>query len=620
MMAGSLASAEAATDLATVPRNFFERQEWSISSRTSGASGLDYFGNLLRTKEGISPRLADSPFLDAAFYSALPDLYEVVYDTQKQKAFEEQVRNLKTVTLFDGFLDMIAAADLPPEMKSAGDQIGQCLAKKMIEARDSCVIDEPKNGALPRAPSTWKLAWARATCGSFVKQCWVRKAFFAAAYSELSKYRDDPKVREMVARKFEEIFPVRFLEEFKKTINGYRSNLQAVIAPKIGAKSFSAPEKSLVQSDGPSSDSSRAFVRMDGFAWGLLADIQSAKFGLRDGASEEQKQIGATGLWAAGNRLIQLTGLDAALFKNGQYQWKDSPGPRQPPGIEWAPLGGWSAYWVPFSQGVSVSGREAGKEQLRFQRWDWEQYYKLPNDPGTVTRIFPHAFEVDSNGAPQWSGPESAEYRLEDMVILADALVEFLSSTQKDAVLSKYLGSKDELKQILEPSVPVVLPRQLRMLSYGVLAAIGRNLIHPDISLLDIQDHIEPGMGLGVRFFAKHSFLEPRSARGQASTVSVARLILAASRLRSLVLSDPELPVPQAKVPDLLNKVDSLLQIGALTLGSDAQVVRGGFRPQLGGTDLNQLDLESSILGVRAIQTAYSWSKIPVLRLNLVAG
>ncbi|NDD90684.1 hypothetical protein EBZ37_01145 [bacterium] len=611
---------EARADFGSIPGTFLERQEWSVAAKTVGASGLQPFGFLLRTQDGVGPKVADSPFLDAAFYSALPDLYETVYDSQKQKAYDEQVRNLKTVTLYDGFIDMIVSADLPQEMKSAGEQIGQCLAQKISEARDSCVIDEPLKGSKPRAPSTWKLAWARATCGSFVKKCWVRKAFFAAAYPELAKYRDDPKVREMVAKKFEEVFPVRFLQEFKKAIDGYRSNLAAVIAPKIGAKGFALAETPLIQADGPARDSAHSLIRMDGFGWGLLADIQSAKFGLRQGATEVERLLGASGLWAAGNRLIQLTGMDAALFREGSYQWKDSPGPRQPPGLDWAPIGGWSAFWVPLSQGVSSIGRAGGQDQLRFQRWDWEQYYKLPDEPGSVTRIFPHAFEIDANGAPSWSGPESAEYRLDDMVILAEALIEFLDASQKNSVLSKYLGSRDELKEILEPSVPVVLPRQLRMLAYGVLAAIGRNLVHPDINLLEVQDHIEPGMGLGVRFYGKHSFLEPRDGREQASTIAVARLLLVASKLRSLVLSDSELPVPQEKLSALINKVDSLLQIGALTLGADSQVASGGFRAQLGGKDLNQLDLESSILGMRAIQAAYSWSQMPVLRLNLVAG
>jgi hypothetical protein len=148
-----------------------------------------------------------------------------------------------------------------------------------------------------------------------------------------------------------------------------------------------------------------------------------------------------------------------------------------------------------------------------------------------------------------------------------------------------------------------------------MVAGIVRNLTHPDHALIEKQATIEPGQGLGIKFFESSSL--SGGERPQAKTTSVANLILVAARFRDRVAKDPQFPVKNRS--EILGMIDSIVTIGALTLGAQAQNQDGSFRATLNSTDLSP-DLLSTTLALRAIQTAHLTQGVKVLTLNLKSG
>jgi hypothetical protein len=548
----------------------------------------------------------------------LPALYEPLYQSEKAKAYDEQVRNLRTTTLFDGFLEMVVSGDVADSMKDSAGAIGQCLARKALEARNSCELREPEGREAPVPPTRWKLGLARATCGLFVSNCWIRRGLFAAAYPTLLLARQDPKVLKLVESRFEELFPVRFLSEFKSMVDRRRAQVDSWVAPKLGASRFSSPASALIQDDDSPAQDGKSVMHLDGFALGLQADLASARVGLQRHASVEARNLGAAGFWAAVQRLLVLSGMKAAEFRGESYVWGEPPAAGRAPTVGAISAGGWSVFSFRNVEGLGPRRRTDPSVNFRFEHWDWEQYARLPLEPGTVTRLIPHALSLDSTASPGVVGVSSGEQRLEDLALLMDAVVDFLSLTQKEGALAKHFGTRDELANLFDPSSPVLFPKEIRLLGYGILGGIFRNLLHPDIALVVVQSQIEPGKGLGIRFYESASLFKRSGEPPLARTVSLARLILAAARLRELIVTDHDSPLSDSAA--LLHQLDSVIQIGALTLGSDAQVPAGGFRSQLASPELSNLDFDSTVLGLRAIQEAYLLSGMSVLKLNLAAG
>jgi hypothetical protein len=222
---------------------------------------------------------------------------------------------------------------------------------------------------------------------------------------------------------------------------------------------------------------------------------------------------------------------------------------------------------------------------------------------------------MDEQGRPRSVGPQSSEQHLGDHAALLEALNDFLELTEENGAFARHLAPQSELVNLMDPASPVLLPHEGRLLAYGVLSGVFRNLTHADHSLIEKQAKIEPGEGLGVKFFESASL--ESADRPKAQSESLARLVLACARLRDRVLGDAKFPGKNRK--DVVYQLETLIQIGALTLISQSQNLDGGFQAVVGGQD-RVSRLESSVLSLRAIQTAHRISGMKVMTINLRTG
>lgn len=630
---GSGLAAQAASSTLGLKQEVLLAEELSRASGKSRGALMQRSALALRAARQQSdandqgPRRHEAQYLDALMLAKFSSIYDLLYDTEKKKAFESEVVGIKLSTLFDGFLEMIESGDVSDSMKSAANQVGKCLAKKMIAVRSSCELNEDTK----ESPSTVRLAWLRTTCGALMSDCKVRRAFFAAAKPTLEEARNDPAVQKQIRDTFEKVFPERFRQGVLRQLSQVRGNYTNWVAEKfLPATPFklfgdvSAP--SLVASGiepmfiADQEVPGMGFVqRLDGMAFGLRADLAIARMGQQLLASRSNflrtavaSETGAA-LWSAVQQLLVLTGGTRAVFMDAGKGFSLVEGdikklpPRfskESPYLKGELFGGWS-----------ISRAAKDDVALRFAPWDWENYINLPSESGSPISLLPHLFRLDSAGRPSAVGPESAMHTLDDQVALADAVSEFLELTEQGGAFSAHLGPEESLIDLMDGKKPILLPSQARLLGYAIVAGIARNLTHPDYALIEKQGTIEPGQGLGVKFFESAS-LENKD-RPNAKTTSLARLILVAAKFRSRIANDPQFPGTNRK--EMLDLIDTLVPIGALTLGAQAQNPDGSFRSVLNASE-QVADLEATTLALRAIQTAHLASGMKVLTLNLKAG
>ncbi len=569
------------------------------------------------------PRRHEAQYLDALILAKFPTIYDLLFEDQKKKAFQSEVVGIKLSTLFDGFMEMVASGNVPPAMQEAADEVGECLAKIIVKERPNCPLEDD----MEHDPSTAKLAWLRVTCGALTSNCGVRRDIFAAARPAIDKARKDPAVQEQIRQTFEKLFPERFREGMLKEIAQIRSSYGQWVASKFlpaNATTIPAVRPMLVLDESdpmfvPDAEipgQGRAH-RLDGVSHGLRADLALARLGARvmeanpdSPLLHEQAAETAAAFWSSIQQLLVLTGGSRALFDGPQNGYRLIEGslkqlpPRfskESPYLSSELFGGWG---VSESEGSQV-----------FEPWDWEKYVALSSERGSPIRFLPHVFAMDEQGRPRSVGSQSAEQHLGDHAALLEALHDFLELTEESGAFARHLAPQSELVNLMDPTSPVLLPHEGRLLAFGVLAGVFRNLTHPDHALIEKQPKIEKGEGLGVKFFESASL--ESSERPKALTQSLARLVIACARIRDRVMGDAKFPGQNRK--DVVFQLETLIQIGALTLIAQSQNDDGGFRSVVDG-DQKVSELESSVLALRAIQTAFQISGMKILTINLKSG
>ena len=602
---------------------------------------------------GAGPRRHEAVYLDALLMAKFTTIYDLLFDSEKAKAFQSEVVGVKLSTLFDGFMELVAAGQVPEGMKSAAEDVGECVANVIIRARPTCELDDQTT----HEPSAAKLAWIRLTCGALTSDCGVRRDFFAAAKPALEKARNDPQVQEQIRKKFEEVFPERFRQGMLQELSKMRATYGEWVAEKFLPPSVKraqvGPLSLILERDAPlfvadqESPEHGLTHRLDGIAHGLRADLALARMGRRVMQAREKSNnpevVGrissetAAAFWSSIQQLLVLTGGARAKYSRIESQYRLIEGglkqlpprfSRESPYLRGALFGGWGAL--------------AHDSSLVYQPWDWEKYAQLPAEKGSPIQILPHQLALDFAGRPRAIGPESAEQHLGDHAALLEAIADFLEMTGAGGEFSSFLGPQKDLAAISDPSQTILLPVESRLLGYAILAGVFRNLTHPDYALIEKQEKILPGEGLGVKFFESSSLLSVKALpagsssdssasqaapeasplitpmiRPQAHTSSLARMILACARLRARVLEDAQFPGQDRKAS--VDQLDTLIQVGALSLIAQAQNGDGGFRKTL-NTPGQVSDLMSSAMALRAIQTAYLISEMKIFTINLKSG
>ncbi len=546
-----------------------------------------------------------APYADALVLNAMKDIYASLYESQKRKSYEDEVVNISLETLFDGFMTAVRDGSLPASLQELGDQIGSCIARRTQES--SCKLD---SGPEFVSVSKVKLGWARFTCGLFMGDCGVRRLFFNAAKKDLIEARTKPEVIEMVGKEFERLFPVKFHEAFLTQLNEKRATVPEIVSLKFGGTLNSRlwdPSVALVPAD------EQGKISLKGFAESVRADLAMAEVTLSAGESPdsdpemmEWRDLTGPLFFAAANKILVLSGGKAADYRTGHYrEIRNFLRPliaKEPPYLASYLFGGWG-----------ISNHEDGPS---FSPWDWADYDPNRKEKPSTARLFPSEFLISEEGVPKYYSENSRIENLSDLAELIEAISEFMRVTRPDAAFGKFFGTREQMVDMADVEKPILFPMDARMLGIGVLGGIVGNLTAPGWGHLE-QTAVAPGAGLGLKFHDAIG-LEGR-IQANAPLASVGRFLLAISHLRMALPGDPA--VKPELLAAMINQIDSVLQVGALTVAAQAQEVSdGGFREKLGEPMTSARRFSDSIAGMRALTGAYSLSGIPVLRLNLKAG
>lgn len=116
---GSGLAAQAASSTLGLKQEVLLAEELSRASGKSRGALMQRSALALRAARQQSdandqgPRRHEAQYLDALMLAKFSSIYDLLYDTEKKKAFESEVVGIKLSTLFDGFLEMIESGMSP---------------------------------------------------------------------------------------------------------------------------------------------------------------------------------------------------------------------------------------------------------------------------------------------------------------------------------------------------------------------------------------------------------------------------------------------------------------------------------------------------------------------------
>ncbi|MGK5086582.1 hypothetical protein WDW86_03420 [Bdellovibrionota bacterium FG-2] len=581
-----------------------ERREFSAnllrSYRKGGAPGA------MSAKYGEGPiEIKTAPFLGVVLNQKMPEIYPAAYAKAYKENFEKEVKRIHLETLFDeGLISNIVNGTVPADQKEVADQIGLCLATKVAAGKSpQCELDESDR---VKNPSFFAKAWVKLTCGhSWLEpsDCRARKVIFNAAKGQLLAARLDPKVQEQVAREFAVKFSPLFREGFSEEISGRIAAFPALVSQKFRGEEdpFWSDHTPLVELD----PTSFGKLSLKEFTSSVRADMGLSALLI---SSEDAKLRGLSAalFYASANKMLLLAGGEEAVIRNGRLEFAPGGGvdlahPEKAPALLLGAFGGWGAQGAP--------------GDFQFSPWDFAAYDPTAEAHPTAFRVFPSLFLLGPRGVPRASPGSSPYEAIGDLADIVTMSLDFLRYTLPGTPFWEHFGGNDELEKILEPSSPILFPRDGRLLAVGVLAAALKNLIAP------IQGHVEmtdPGSSQGALGVLFHEIvrLSGRDPVG-ISVRGVSKMLLAASELDSSLAQDPAVP---AELLAVLPKLGDALQVGALAMSAKGQSSDGGFCDRLDVPQTSSRTLSSNIWGLRALGRAYERSQMSVIKLSLKSG
>jgi hypothetical protein len=574
--------------------------------------------------------IADAPYLGLVLHEKLPELYAAAYESAYAEQYDKFVVHPKLEFIFDQFLDAFLDGSLSDEQKRGASQLGSCLANKARRGKsESCPLDGSE--AL-NPPSTFSLAGAKFGCHIGIPTaCTVRRLIYNKAKPDLIRARAEKQLE----GPFNKIFPKKFREEFLEVISRKKTSYPDLVSEKFHGDSSAlwGPETALLEEQGDwAGDDSTVTgnvtwggtkpiapvaprVSLRGFAEGLRADLGVAARLANSSDGHERGLAGAL-FYAAANRMLLMTGgqrasWDGKAFSVDPASVFDPAHPKAAPDFVVENFGGW--------------GLGKGSSGLEFSPWDWANYDPADSKNPTPLKLFPSELSLGAHGVPYLDSmaPISSAQTVERMGDLAEMILglsDFLKLTRPDAVFGPHFGSAADLAQALDPASPMIFPREGRALAIGALAGILHNLVVPGLGHIEETQVGTPQGGLGLAF---HDGIRLDQRDGiTASTDAVARTLVAAAYLRQTIPGDPDAP---AALLALLPRLDSAIQVGALTLGAQAQNADGGFaeeltEPHAPAAGPANRKLLTTIESLDALGRAYDASHILILKLSIKAG
>ncbi len=615
------------------------REHWRTDFETNDNSILlkafqSYRPEAPFTEIGFS--IADSPYVGAVIPLQWENLYKTQYQENYSKELPKALSSVSLLQIYDEFLDMALSHALPADLQSSADQLGGCFLNRAKAGTEgvhgACELDlsEETYHINKATMLVMKLdcnhAWVYTPCD-------FRKRLYNFIKKDLIAYRKSDEFKKKVTGIFDTKFPVEFKKSFLAEINAKTQSVPFLVTQKFGGEKESSLWSGASLIDGQSSlepwqwqkvqdlgSRERMIARcgqtgekcsllsLSDFSQGLKADLQlAAKWSQEDQA--DSKARAAALFYAAANRLLVLTGIDGAKFRSqaasaggvgADFGWQVSA--QAAGGIGPEPV-------VPELASFSFGGWAESLSLLpsRMGFLDFWDFTKLGSQevPASEFKIFPDLMLLDENLRAVGMDSPTGESRFErqelsSLLDLLGAVIEFLKQTHPDSgVLAKFLGSAEQIEDILDVTKPVIFPVKGRDLAVGVFAQVLMNVIHSELGYLQEIDS-------GIRLYASVN----RFGRfGEPPAQLVGRLLVMIGQLKEFLTADTTLPPAfREKIPMLDTAV---FAIGNL-LGSGYQQVDGSFRDE---TELRSLKTQISAL--RGMQKMYTSTHMLIHRIRI---
>lgn len=568
-------------------------------------------------KDDHSPsiRIADAPYLGYMLAQKGQEIYDAGYDSE----FNRIVNELPVDILFDAFMGLIGDGQLngefiPKDVKEAGQQIGKCMAKRILKAsKPSCELSaDPENIKKPGFFQKVGVGWAKyVDCHlpwiDLMPACTLRKIVYNMAKPQLVKSLKDPEIRVQLQKAISEKLPEKFPVQFRAGFLDKLSLVQRQL-PQLVTQKFNGDPKKLSDLWGKrayvaETDDQKDRLTLHGFAAGLRADIGSAAVLARSANPAYRGMAGAL-FYAAANRLIVLTGGNQAKWDGKKFlvEKKDKfepANPRKAPLFTLDAFGGW--------------GVDAGQSDYTFTPWDWITYNPTGDQP-TAFRLFPSSFVVGKRGMAQLEGNQDRPIEmLEDLADLVVGVNDFLKSTRADGPLGPFFGEDKDLGDALLPDKPLLFPRAGRQFAIGLAAGVLKNIVGVGLGHAEQVPVATEGAPLGLRFHDLVTF-EGRDSK-PVSVRTLSKLLVSIADLGETLRAEPVDVPPElmAQLPQL----DAAVQAGALTIGNDGLDADAGARELLMSPLGTGRSLMTAVYALSAMTRAFDFGRPLIIRLYL---
>ncbi len=571
--------------------------------------------------------LADAPYPRFLINAQIGEIYPALYTS----ALNDFLDHIPLDLLFDGVLGMVRDKKIPDAMKEKLSKISPRMAKRALKgAGPDCELDTTDAA---EKSSTVGLIMLKIDFANVISACTYRKRLYHAMKEELVKAAKTPETKALVREQAKDKFPDEFRKGFLTKINSTLGNFSTLVNEKFNAcEKAAAPVKfgldfilhpfgtkaesgctslhpiwgshgSVIEAGtAVEMQSGRRKITLKAFAQGLLADLFAARVLIASPIARD-RSLAAGLFYAVVNRWLFLTGGITADWdaKKREMPIAQMGEKMNPPKFKEVPFGGWGAQSVGF--GVSMSS------------WDWAAYNPTDEKNPTPIRLFPTRFEIDENGVGVISDQADAYQTNDDLAYMLLAVSEFLKATQPGTPFAKFFGGKDKVADLLDAKKPMLFPTEGRMIAVGVLAAVAQNLLNPTIGHVGSKS---TGLPLVFRDHASFNSLSDVDI----DTRGVASLLVAAAKLRKILKVDPILD-QEPKLKSVMGDVETLVQLGALVVGRDAQGTDGSVRAKMRSSDAS-ITLGSQLAGIRVFLAAFNDSvdstKANFVQARLVAA
>lgn len=576
-------------------RKLREEAKTKLLSMTKLPEDRTVGGSVGRAREERGVSQDDGILIPVAAAETYASAYASEYKKQRAIEFEKNVRNVPLPVLYDALIEGIRDGSLKHELPKVGvkpDDIPMKLVRKASKARSDAKCKLDPSESKTKAPS--KIEMLLAYLGS---NCNARKKLYRAVKGMLVTAKKKPEVQDVLAAKFDEIFP----EEFKKGFQAAFSEALATAHLSLQKKIDPSQSKDLFGGftflepywQAPSAGKlvgieevaeHHVLVNLQQLGLTLGAQTQVAA-DLLDSQDRMNRIYGTIATYGAMEKMLYLLGRPGAVVVKGIVQTKplDKKKTREgaAPEVLVEPKGG------------TAFNLETG----RLEPWNLET--DLTREPGK--KIYPQWILTDARGGAVEMPKEQADAlqrasHLPTLVSLIEGALSFFELSTSARTIGMKFGEATKVIDPLDRST--LFAAELRDLPLGVIATSLKAILDHHIVGLDAE-----GRPLGSLDPEKLAGMTLRERSGDEVVLDAAvisRALLAMVRVARALGPDGAL-AHKREFDEVREQLAMALPLATLNLGKQLQDADGGFHARFDLVKGERLGTGARSLGLQAL-------------------